>query len=597
MSIDINLYTEQLEKAVESEIDCIKKTVQENKEKNPNELRKAGLSVFPCKLVNQSKMDFPKLQVETSFPINNTFFKRGVTVLIRYANRELKAKIFDIEQNSIVLHLYDEFEENSHENTLRIDYYPDDRTLECMRLGVKFLKEKLELQNLANDFFSQHSTSATNNTKLNPAQQNALWAILSDTPTALIQGPPGTGKTHTLSIAIDELVKQGKKVVVSAPSNTAVDNLCRKIIYQNNKVKLLRIGNEEKIHESILDYTAEAKIEQSSFGEQMRSLNKQLSKAQQSASKHIRNYTKEVASEKQMARNEVKQLQREIRQLSSAMEIESIENASVIAGTPVGLFNTLNKDFKADVVLIDEAGQALAPLVWLAAVFGKKLVLCGDPQQLPPVVKSTLAKKSGLGMSLLEHCMTVVNPVLLEEQYRIPPRVLSYCNNYFYEGKLKSNSQVLNGNIFFIDTAGFGEHEEENEETGSILNKTEVQLIQKIIENEKLLPDNSVILAPYSAQIDLLKKEIPQNWRISTIDSIQGQEEENILISLTRSNEHQEIGFLSDYRRTNVAITRAKKTCYLIGDSSTIGVDNFYAGLLEYIEKNETYKSAWEYEF
>lgn len=585
----------QLEQALQEEIRYSQKLASENLKTAPNELRKQGLSVFPCEVAEiRTGINGDFYSLETSFVINNTFFKRGSSVLLHVENKPYKARIVELNAYSMLLFCKEEIEGNVRENTVRVDFTPDDRTLECMQLGLRFLSEQKHLQDFARDFSNEKETLSFSSEQLNESQQQAVGAILGRDLTTVIQGPPGTGKTHTLAIAIEHLIKAGKKVLITAPSNTAVDNLCKKLLSFN--CSLLRVGNNEKVAAEILPFTIDAYLESGKAAQYGQSLKKQIQKAEQVVNRHIRNYTKEAADEKRQARRELRELQKELRKLAQDTEQQLIDSSSVIAGTPVGLFNELSKNQAFDVVIMDEAGQALAPLAWLVASFGKKLVLCGDPQQLPPVVMSDKAKSLGLAKSLLETVCEIQPPILLNEQYRMPQEVVSVINPYFYNNQLQTAQGIRNGEIQFIDMAGFGDGEAENETTGSFENRDEAKIIQKLIETEALNPKKTVILAPYSAQIALVQKALGNEWNVSTIDAIQGQEEETVVISLTRSNPDGIIGFLSDYRRTNVAISRTQKTCYLIGDSATLGNDAFYETLLQEIEKNGVYRSAWEFE-
>ena len=252
------------------------------------------------------------------------------------------------------------------------------------------------------------------------------------------------------------------------------------------------------------------------------------------------------------------------------------------------------KKFLTDLVIIDEAGQCLEPLAWLAASFGKRLVLCGDPQQLPPTVFSQKAKQLGLEKSLLERAMQFFPSILLDTQYRMSPEIVSSINPFFYDNQLQTFHTDRSGELRFVDMAGFGDGEQEDESSGSIFNSDEAATVKRITEVLSIPPVNTIILSPYNAQLGLLKIALP-GFRISTIDSVQGQEEDTIIISLTRSNFDQSIGFLKDYRRTNVAISRARTQCVIIGDSATLGNDPFYKQLLDFIEANGIYQSAWEY--
>jgi ATP-dependent RNA/DNA helicase IGHMBP2 len=190
--------------------------------------------------------------------------------------------------------------------------------------------------------------------------------------------------------------------------------------------------------------------------------------------------------------------------------------------------------------------------------------------------------------------MTPENTIVLDEQYRMAPQIVASINPFFYHDQLRTFFKERPGELRFVDMAGYGEGEQQDESTGSTFHPDEVQLVRTLTESLELKPSETVILSPYNAQLGLLKLALPE-FRVSTIDAIQGQESETIVISLTRSNPDQEIGFLKDYRRTNVAITRAKTRCILVGDSATLAGDPFYLELIDFIEKNGIYQSAWEY--
>lgn len=558
-----------------------------------NELRKLGLSLFPVSIVNQyATNDGETLTFSTSYTINDTYFKRGCTVAIAINDITFKGRLIELEQQSGTIFFSEELPENLKHNSIQINYIPDDRTLSCMRLGAKLSEEHPQLNLFKASFFKTKTSPVFSSEMLNESQQKVVGAILSDDETTLIQGPPGTGKSHTLAIAIQEIVKRGKRVILSAPSNTAIDQLCLKLIGQ--KVPLLRIGNETKFDDRLLAFTIDSYLEKGSHGRVMEHLEKSLKQANQLATRTSRSNSKEQAEEKRNARNELYQLRKEIRLLKRSTINALLSEIPVIAGTPVALFNELPKDFTSDYVIIDEAGQALAPLTWLSASFGKKLVLCGDPQQLPPVVLSDKAKKMGLGKSLLEQLCTATTPLLLDTQYRMASEIVQLINPFFYDNQLKTFDNKHQGDIRFIDLAGFGDGEKKDDISGSIENPTAVNVIKQIITLGDFDPTSTIIIAPYTAQIAALKKALGASWNVSTIDAVQGNESDAIILCLTRSNEEQEIGFLSDYRRTNVAISRAKKRCFIVGDSATIGNDPFYNSLIEKFEIANSYESVWE---
>lgn len=585
---------DQLKKAVESEIQHIQSTFNEQEKLPVNERRKLGICLSPIEFRSEeSTANASILTFRASYIINDSNFKRGAKVSLKLNSKVIEGRVVDVFDYTIQIFTDSEEEINWKDEQVEINFLPDDRTLNCMRLGMKLLDEHPRIQEFVADFKTEFVAEKQEIEGLNLNQQLAAGAILSAKKTVSIQGPPGTGKTFLLSKSIEQLVKNGKKVIVSAPSNTAVDNLAFRI--KQLGIPVLRVGNEEKISPDLLDNTLDAWLEKSSDAKVIVNLKKALQKASQIANRDIRNYTKEAAEEKRAARKEVRELRSEIRSISRKNSQELISSFQVIAGTPVGLFNALSKDHCADVVVLDEAGQCLFPLAILTASFGERFIQCGDPQQLSPTVLSHQAGKDGLSMSLLEYAHKQQAAMLLNEQYRMDQEILDLVNPYFYSNQLNSATFLGDGKVQFIDMAGFGEGETQNE-LGSTYNLDEVKAIESILKLNELNPEKTVILSPYSAQITKISERLGVKWRVSTIDSMQGQEAENIVISLTRSNENQEIGFLKDYRRTNVAISRAKNVCYIIGDSATLGADPFYGELIQKMENDRNYTSVWELE-
>jgi superfamily I DNA and/or RNA helicase len=585
---------DQLKKAVESEIQYIQSTFNEQEKLPVNERRKLGICLSPIEFRSEeSTANASILTFRASYIINDSNFKRGAKVSLKLNSKAIEGRVVDVYDYTIQIFTDSEEEINWKDEQVEINFQPDDRTLNCMRLGIKLLEEHPRIQQFIPDFNSEYTSENLEIEGLNSNQQLAAGAILSTKKTVSIQGPPGTGKTFLLSKSIEQLVKNGKKIIVSAPSNTAVDNLAFRIKLLG--IPVLRVGNEEKISPDLLDNTLDAWLEKSSDAKVLVNLKKTLQKASQLANRDIRNYTKEAADEKRAARKEVRELRCEIRTISHKNTQQLISSFQVIAGTPVGLFNALSKEHCADVVVLDEAGQCLFPLAILTASFGERFIQCGDPQQLSPTVLSQQAAKEGLSMSLLEFAHQQHPALLLNEQYRMDQAILDLVNPYFYSNQLNSASFLATGKVRFIDMAGFGEGETQNE-LGSTYNLDEVKAIDSLLKSEQFNPEKTVILSPYSAQITQISEKLGTKWRVSTIDSMQGQEAENILISLTRSNENQEIGFLKDYRRTNVAISRAKNVCYIIGDSATLGADSFYGELIQQLENGGNYSSVWELE-
>jgi ATP-dependent RNA/DNA helicase IGHMBP2 len=584
--------SQNLQLAVQAEKNDLRTSFDQQLKLAPAEQRKLGILLYPLTIVSQETQgSYTLVAFTTSFAINDAWFRKGCSIRCKAGEQSFDGKMQEIDDHTGVFALYDEELPNLRDETVTLQFLPDDRTLQCMELGCRLLEENPQLQAFEQALSAAPEPADVAFPMLNAEQQHAAQAIVGTSPVVLIQGPPGTGKTQTLAAAIEYLVGQKKRVIVSAPSNTAVDHLCHQLL--TRKIAIVRVGNEEKMSDTVQAFTIDGYLERGAEKKLLEQLRKSLRKADEAAGKFIRNYTKEAAEEKQAARRERTALRKDIRRIESDARSHLLQTIPVIAGTPVGLFNELPKEFLADCVVLDEAGQCPEPLAWLTASFGKRLIVCGDPQQLPPVVFSPKAQKLGLGRSLLETAIGAGNFILLEEQYRMAPEIVAGINPYFYANRLRTHFADRTGVLSFIDMAGYGDGEQQDETTGSTFHRDEAEVVRKLIEAESLSPSDTVVLSPYNAQLGVLKALLP-GFRISTIDAIQGQEETNIVISLTRSNPDQEIGFLKDYRRTNVAISRAKMQCFLVGDSATLGGDAFYGELIGFVESSGGYRSAWE---
>jgi len=317
------------------------------------------------------------------------------------------------------------------------------------------------------------------------------------------------------------------------------------------------------------------------------------------ALKYKKHFGKAEREQRNLLFKEVKNIRAEIKKLQTYNEEKLYTDANVIAGTPVGLYDAKINQLVFHTLVIDEAGQCIEPLAWCIFPLAQKYVLAGDHLQLPPTVLSQEAARMGLNQSILETAIAAVQPVfLLNTQYRMREAIAGFSGNYFYNGLLLTAPHLTNAgtHICFVDTAGSGFNEVHGNDGVSLQNKGELQLAKKIIETASLNPAATAFISPYSGQVAAAKEALPGEMRISTIDSFQGQEKECIILSLVRSNDDGDIGFLKDYRRMNVAITRAKEQLIVIGDSATIGADPFYNSFLTYIEKHGIYKTVWEFE-
>ena len=241
----------------------------------------------------------------------------------------------------------------------------------------------------------------------------------------------------------------------------------------------------------------------------------------------------------------------------------------------------------------------MEPFAWCLFPYAERIVLAGDHCQLPPTVISREAAEKGLGVSILERAVEIGYPLtLLNTQYRMRMSIAGFSSVWFYHGLLLTASHLHDQgtHLTFIDTAGSGFNEECGSDGTSMQNEGELRTVKRLTELEALVPAETAFISPYSGQVSAAKATMEEGYRISTIDSFQGQEMKHVIVSLVRSNDDGVIGFLKDYRRMNVAMTRAMERLYVIGDSATIGADPFYRAFLEYVEKEGDYRTVWEFE-
>jgi superfamily I DNA and/or RNA helicase len=435
------------------------------------------------------------------------------------------------------------------------------------------------------------------NHELNQSQQLAVVAIMQNERMTIVHGPPGTGKTTTLIEAVIQIIKSGARVLVSAPSNTAVDNISKGLILKG--VKLLRVGNTSKVDETIFQHTPEGKLGNSKQQKEIKQLKIRAEEFRKMALKYKRSFGKAEREQRNLLFKEVRDIRMEIKKLQAYHEEKIYAEADVIAGTPIGLYDAAVNDLNFDTLVIDEAGQCIEPLAWCIIPLARRIVLAGDHWQLPPTVLSNEAALHGFNRSILEVAVnSVPNVYLLNTQYRMRQMIAGFSSNYFYNNQLMTADHLQNTglHICFIDTAGSGYNEERGQDGTSLQNEGELGIVQQLIMQESLETGTTAFISPYAGQVVAAKELLPRGMRISTIDSFQGQEKEVVIISLVRSNDDGEIGFLKDYRRMNVAITRAKEQLFVIGDSATIGGDSFYHSFLSYVEKHGQYRSVWEFQ-
>jgi ATP-dependent RNA/DNA helicase IGHMBP2 len=574
-------------------------------------LKAEGLALHPIIVTrkNFGYADYPEISFKLHFPAETNLFRDGSAIECFLPGEEpVKGILLNIEGKAGEFRLFaPDFPDWIEENGVGIKLAPDQRTTGIMKTVLNELENNKPLFALFEQLHGEgHPLPVPllpapalqlSNHHLNSSQQRAVNAIMHNENIVIVHGPPGTGKTTTLTEAIGQLIKAGEKVLLSAPSNTAVDNIAKGLIQQG--VQVLRVGNSSKVDEIIFPYTPEGKLNNSKQLKEIKQLKIRAEEFRKMALKYKKRFGKAEREQRNLLFKEVKNIRTEIKKIQAYNEEKLFTDASVIAGTPIGLYDAKINRLNFHTLVIDEAGQCIEPLAWCIFPLAKKYVLAGDHLQLPPTVLSQEAAKMGLNRSILEVAIDQVkNIFLLDTQYRMRAAIAGFSGQYFYKGLLQTAVHLVNTgtHISFIDTAGSGFNEMHGNDGISLQNKGELQLVQKLLETQALDPARTALISPYAGQVAAAKELLPKQVRISTIDSFQGQEKENIILSLVRSNDDGDIGFLKDYRRMNVAITRAKEQLFVIGDSATIGADPFYNSFLGYIEKYGSYRTAWEFE-
>lgn len=450
--------------------------------------------------------------------------------------------------------------------------------------------------------------------ELNASQNEAVNHILAAQDVAVVHGPPGTGKTTTLVHAVRLLAQTENTILVTAPSNTAADLLTERL--SDAGLEVTRIGNISRVDESIISHTLEMKLSQHPEAKNIKKVKVQAAEARRRAQRYKRSFGPEERAERRQLHQEANELSAWARQLEDRLIDQILAASQVITATLVGAGHELLDRLKFRTVVIDEAAQALEPATWIPITRASRVILAGDPFQLPPTVQSREAQKRGLDVTLIEKLLQRLPEVkLLNVQYRMNEQIMNFSNRRFYENALKAADSVRNHRleitddtpVSFIDTAGCGFEEKVQEKYKSRYNPEEFFILREHLYllreafNGGPLPSIALI-SPYREQVLHMQKAIEEDavlaelpLSINTIDGFQGQERDVVYISLVRSNGKGEIGFLKDYRRMNVAMTRARKKLIVVGDSATIGNDGFYGAFLDYCEKEGRYQTAWEY--
>lgn len=449
---------------------------------------------------------------------------------------------------------------------------------------------------------------------LNTQQQRAVTNALGAEHLAWIHGPPGTGKTRTLVELAHQLVQDKQTILATAASNMAVDNLATRLAQAG--IKVVRLGHPARVHDDAEALTLDAQLAQMDL----------YALAQQwlNEANDIRRKLKVRRErgnlpydQRRQLRQQAKQLTRDARNHIRKLQQGIIERAQVVCATATGVDSALLKDHTFDCVIIDEATQMVDPIFLIPAAKAPKLIMAGDPHQLPPTIMDPIAAKQGLEETVFERLVDLYpdEGVMLEVQHRMHKEIMHFPSISKYDGRLQaaqSNAEhtlvdlgvvddpLRPTPLTLIDTAGKGWQERLDEENPSLSNPEQANRtaaeVRRLI-SRGLAPQHIAVITPYAAQARLLRQLLSASCKdgleVSTIDSFQGREQEAVIVDMVRSNDRAELGFLKDTRRMNVALSRAKRFLLVLADSATLGGHPYYEQFLEAVQEVGTWSSAW----
>ena len=536
------------------------------------------------------------------------------------------APLLDLQQSTEPIGVQLSFDETSY----KLMFEALDRVMKAKNNRLAYLRDLFYSHQKAGRF----SFEPMKFPWLNPTQERAVNEVLWAKDVAIVHGPPGTGKTTTLVEAINETLMRESQVLVCAQSNMAVDWISEKLV--DRGINVLRIGNPTRVNDKMLGFTYERRFESHADYPQLWAIRKAIRELRKNRKKGSENYHQKMDRLKSRAA-----------EIELRINAELFGEARVIACTLVGSAHHLLEGMKFGTLFIDEAAQALEAACWIPMKRASRVILAGDHCQLPPTVKSIAALRAGLGKTLMERIAENKPEVvtLLKIQYRMNDEIMRFSSDWFYGGKVESAPQIKYRSVLdydhpitWIDTGEESEErrvkseefnsssddaseESEEQENSSLfthhsslykeqfvgesfgrINKAEAELtlltlaeyFTKIGKQRVLSESIDVgIISPYRAQVQYLKKlikkyEFFKPYRrlisVNTVDGFQGQERDVILISLVRSNDEGQIGFLKDLRRMNVAMTRARMKLIILGNKDTMTRHPFYKKLWEYVE-------------
>ena len=515
---------------------------------------------------------------------------------------------------------------------VRIDLYANDITFRRMEdnLNHLSLKGKNALEYILNERNPKKNRDVPYisyiDENLNDSQKKAIENALSCENFFLIHGPFGTGKTRTLVELISQETRQGHKVLATAESNAAVDNILERLM-DNKKLTLTRLGHPQRVSKHNITQTLAYKVENHKLNKKIKKIHKKIDNMIEKRKVHTkptpqyrRGYGdydilhmaskgkggRGISSEKMksMAKwieinQEIDEAHDEIKRIENRMIKDIVDSSDVILATNSSSALEAIARVKFDVAVIDEASQATIPSVLIPIAKAHRFILAGDHKQLPPTIISDRA--GALSKTLFEELIRIYpfKSQLLDIQYRMNSLLMKFPNEEFYNNGLKSDSSVDDIKIrdildshqdeealLFIDTSDIADNRERHlKDSKSIVNEIEAEIAIRIADDylsDGVNESDIGIISPYADQVKIIQENT--EIEVKTVDGFQGREKEIIIISTVRSNDNGNIGFLSDLRRLNVAITRAKRKLIIIGNKDTLITNPTYERLINFCE-------------
>ncbi len=508
------------------------------------------------------------------------------------------------------------------EGRLRVDRIPNDVTFDRARAGLRRLagldkgrerrRREIVLGREHPAFRAPEPLEPTR--PLNPEQREAASIALGAEDLFLVHGPPGTGKSTVLSEIASHAVAQGKRLLCTAASNAAVDHLLELCLAQG--LRSIRVGHPARVSERLQQHTLDVLVEEHPD----RILSRELFDEGHALLGYARRQRTQGRSRDRFAnarvsKSEAYQLFDEARALEKKAVSSVMNRADVICATLSMLDANVLAHETFDLALVDEATQAIEPLALLAFLKAPTVILAGDHRQLPPTVLSREAVERGLGKSLFERLLEEHGDGvkrMLREQYRMNEEIMRFPSQEMYAGELRAHPSVAKRRlvalldreidappVIFLDTAGKGFDEARAENDESLFNEGEEALVvsrARELLDAGLPPGELAVISPYRAQASRIRERLQNpDVEVDTVDAFQGREKEAVLVSLVRSNPNGVLGFLTDLRRMNVAMTRPKRHLFVVGDSATLGGNPFYGRFVEAVQTSGGYRSAWEW--